>query len=147
MVPLERNLYQTPTSGTSVGRTVRGSSVGTWTGKSTVLCMSVCSSKNSDYSYRYAWMTSKWLEAEDGSNVEETDETGRSWRTNIILDHVYLGCTQRDCKPNETIIHQYREMFESRISAKATEKLGWGTLSRKDGGVVLRHGRTCSKML
>ena len=33
--------------------------------------------------------------------------------------------TQRECKPNE-IIEQYREMFESRISAGATEKLpGW----------------------
>ena len=24
-----------------------------------------------------------------------------------FLDHVYLGCTQRDCKPNETIIERY----------------------------------------
>ena len=23
-----------------------------------------------------------------------------------FLDHVYLGCTQRECKPNETIIEQ-----------------------------------------
>ena len=22
------------------------------------------------------------------------------------LDHVYLGCTQRECKPNESIIEQ-----------------------------------------
>ena len=43
-----------------------------------------------------------------------------------FLDHVYLGCTQRECKPNETIIEQYTKMFESRISAGATEKLpGW----------------------
>ena len=39
-----------------------------------------------------------------------------------LLDHVYLGCTQRECKLNEIIIEQYREMFESRISATATEK-------------------------
>ena len=37
-----------------------------------------------------------------------------------FLDHVYLGCTQRECKPNETIIEQYTKMFESRICA-----LGW----------------------
>ena len=43
-----------------------------------------------------------------------------------FLDHVYLGCTQRECKPNEKIIRQYNKMFESRISAGATEKLpGW----------------------
>ena len=38
-------------------------------------------------------------------------------------DHVYLGCSQRECKPNEIIIDEYRKMFESRISAEATENL------------------------
>ena len=43
-----------------------------------------------------------------------------------FLAHVSLGCTQRECKPNEKIIGQYNKMFESRISAGATEKLpGW----------------------
>ena len=33
---------------------------------------------------------------------------------------------QQECKPNEKIIEQYNKMFESRISAGATEKLpGW----------------------
>ena len=31
-----------------------------------------------------------------------------------FLDHVYLGCTQRECKPNE-IIEEFSKMFESRI--------------------------------
>ena len=39
-----------------------------------------------------------------------------------FLDHVYLGCTQRDCKPNE-IIEEYTKLFESRISAGIKEKL------------------------
>ena len=43
-----------------------------------------------------------------------------------FLDHVYLGCTQRECKPNEKIIQQYTKMFESRISAGATAlSPGW----------------------
>ena len=43
-----------------------------------------------------------------------------------FLDHAYLGCTPRECKPNEIIIEQHKEMFESCISAGATEKLpGW----------------------
>ena len=43
-----------------------------------------------------------------------------------FFDHVYLGCTQRQCEPNESTVEQYKEMFESRISARATEKvLGW----------------------
>ena len=29
-----------------------------------------------------------------------------------FLDHVYLGCTQRACTPNDTIIEQYTKMFE-----------------------------------
>ena len=40
-----------------------------------------------------------------------------------FLDHVYLRCTQRECKPNEIIIEEYRKMFESPISFGATEKL------------------------
>ena len=39
-----------------------------------------------------------------------------------FLDHVFLGCTQRQCKPNEIIIEEHRKMFESRISVGATEK-------------------------
>ena len=39
-----------------------------------------------------------------------------------FLDHVYVGCAQRECKPNEFIFEKYKEMFESRISAGATEQ-------------------------
>ena len=43
-----------------------------------------------------------------------------------FLNHVYVGCTQRECKPTETIIERYTKMFESLISAGVTEKLpGW----------------------
>ena len=43
-----------------------------------------------------------------------------------FLDHVYLGCTQRECKPSDRVTDQYREMFESRFSVGATQKLpGW----------------------
>ena len=40
-----------------------------------------------------------------------------------FLDHVYLGCTQRACQISKDIVDSYRNMFESRISAKASEKL------------------------
>ena len=39
------------------------------------------------------------------------------------LDHVYLGCSQRHCGRSKDIVDNYRTMFESRISAGATEKL------------------------
>ena len=40
-----------------------------------------------------------------------------------FLDHVNLGCTQRQCEISKDIVDNYRTMFESRISAGATEKL------------------------
>ena len=39
-----------------------------------------------------------------------------------FLDHVYLGCTQRQCEISKDIVDIYRAMFESRISAGETEK-------------------------
>ena len=39
------------------------------------------------------------------------------------LDHVYLGCTQRQCEISKDIVDNHRTMFESRISAGRTEKL------------------------
>ena len=40
-----------------------------------------------------------------------------------FLDHVYLGCTQRQCEISKDIVDNYRTMFESRISAGGIEKL------------------------
>ena len=39
-----------------------------------------------------------------------------------FLDHVYLGCTQRQCEISKDMVDNYRAMFESRISAGGTEK-------------------------
>ena len=40
-----------------------------------------------------------------------------------FLDHVYLGCTQRQCEVSKDIVDNYRAMFDARISAGATEIL------------------------
>ena len=77
---------------------------------------------------QYLSMTSKWVER---SRI--WPPCGRKWwkkyiltKSTSFLDHVYLGCSQCECKPNETIIEQYRKIFESRLSAGATAKLpGW----------------------
>ena len=42
-----------------------------------------------------------------------------------FLDHVYLGCTQRQCEVSQDIVDNYRAMFESRISAVGLEKLSF----------------------
>ena len=40
-----------------------------------------------------------------------------------FFDHVYLVCTQRQCEISKEIVDNYRTMFESRISAGATENI------------------------
>ena len=40
-----------------------------------------------------------------------------------FLDRVHLVCTRRLCEMSKDVVDNYRTMFESRISAGATEKL------------------------
>ena len=40
-----------------------------------------------------------------------------------FLDHVYLGCTQRQCEISKDIVGNYRTMFESRISAGRSREI------------------------
>ena len=42
-----------------------------------------------------------------------------------FLDHVYLGCTQRQFEISKDFVDNYRAMSESRISAGGTEKLSY----------------------
>ena len=49
-----------------------------------------------------------------------------------FLDQEDLGCTLRDCKPDEILINEYRKLFASRIFAGATEK------KKKKAALLLR---------
>ena len=49
------------------------------------------------------------------SRVEEMNEHVVPDEPTLFLDHVYLGCTQRECKPNEIIVTEYTKMSESHI--------------------------------
>ena len=59
-----------------------------------------------------------------------------------FLGHVYLGCTERECKPNETIIVQKTKMLKSRNSAGATEKYQDGITVAWSYGME-GHARKC----
>ena len=61
-----------------------------------------------------------------------------------FFDHVYLGCTQRQCEISKDIVDNYRAMFESRISAVKTEK--YHTRIFSYFFIVLWHGRSCEEM-
>ena len=119
---------RTPTWRPLVGKTVWGSSVGTRMGK------------------RYRIGNVNLVHRRQGLflsvNVDDTKMAGRRekmspmWKKLMklvdlgeptsFLDHVFLGCAQRERKPNENLLEDVKKMFESRISAGATEKLpGW----------------------
>ena len=60
-----------------------------------------------------------------------------------FFDHAYLGRTQRECKPNDNIVDQYRKIVESRTSAGASENCQGGkNLTQK-----LSRGPTSEKNL
>ena len=40
-----------------------------------------------------------------------------------FLDHVYLGCNERQCQISKDIVDNYRTMFDSRIFAGGVKKL------------------------
>ena len=70
-------------------------------------------------------MTSNWLEG--NKNIDPmwkvlNKEVDLGEPTSFP-DHIYLGCTQRQCEISKYIVDNYRTMFESRISAEWTEKL------------------------
>ena len=58
-----------------------------------------------------------------------------------FLDHVYLGCTQRQCEVSKNIVDNNRTMFESRISEGRLEKLPFpqNTISPKMITVLTRY--------
>ena len=67
-------------------------------------------------------MTSNWLE-KNKTLIRCGNYSTKKSILGSFLDHVYLGCTQRECEISKDIVDNYRAMFESRISAGGTEKL------------------------
>ena len=97
--------------------------------------------ENKDYSQRCTWTISTWLEeSRTWVLCEEIGETGWTSRTTSFHDHVYLECTQRECKPERNYDWEVQKMF-------GNWKIAWvEETSRKNCRVVLRHGRTREKV-
>ena len=115
VVLLERNLYGHPLAGLLWERQFN------WNvnGRSTELGESICSSKKqglflSVYVDDIKMAGKKQNMAPMWKNLMKNVDLGN---TTSFLDHENMGRTQRECKPNEIIIEQYKETFESRISA------------------------------
>ena len=94
---------------TIVGKTIWESSIGTQLGK--VLnweCFFVNRARGLFLS----------VNVDDSKLASKTENIEWSGRTNIILDHVYLGCTL-----SNEVVAKYRDTLECRISAGGHEKL------------------------
>ena len=100
--------YTDTHSQTLVGKTVRKSIDGTWLGKSTKLGMPVRSQKtkvipiglcgwHQNGQKEAEFLAHMWKKLMKDVYIEEPTS---------FLDHVYLWCTQRWCKPNEKFIGQ-----------------------------------------
>ena len=69
------------------------------------------------------WMPSNWLERNTDPMWKLLNKEVDLGEPTSFLDHVYLGCTQRQCQNKKRYCAQLRATFESRISAGGTEKL------------------------
>ena len=107
-----------------MGKTIRESSIRTRLGKSSKLGMLIRYQKKGLFFSVYV---------DDIKLAGKTENIEPTWTTLMkdvdlgeptsFLDHVHLGCTQRECQISNDIVANYRDMFESRISAGAKEKL------------------------
>ena len=77
-----------------------------------------------DYSYLCMWMTQKLA-----GKKQNLDPMWKLLHKEVdlgeptsFLDHVYLGCTQRQCEISKNTVDNFRTMFESRISSGGVEK-------------------------
>ena len=53
-----------------------------------------------------------------------------------FLDHVKMGCIARECTRSNDIVTNYRDMFESRISAGTKEKLTTRASGKPDAEII-----------
>ena len=92
------------------------------------------------------WNEIKWKEAKSRSHAEDMDDTRCDLgEPTSFLDHVYLGCTQRAWKPDDSVVDENRKMFGSWIYICQSEwKVAWlREIACEHDRLVLWHGRTC----
>ena len=131
VVPLERNLYGHPLAGLLWERQFEKSPIETWMGENSKWeCLFVHREKGLFLS----------VYVDDIKLAGKKHNIDPMWKVlnkevdlgepTSFLDHVYLGCTQRQCEVSQNIVDNYRTMFESRISAGGLEKLPFSQKTR-----------------
>ena len=134
VVLLERNLYGHPFAGPLVGKSARFF-IGIWVGQKVPNweCLFV-HRKQGLFLSENVDVEIAWRKAENGSHVEEIDETCGSWRTNIIpWPYIY-------------ICGMYSKLMQDDLCCSNWKVTRVGEKSRKNRRVVVRHGRAFSNM-
>ena len=146
VVPFERNLWS-PTRRPSVGKTIRGSFVGAWMAKSTELGRSICASETWIILigirgwHQYGWKRSRiWLPMWK----KQMQNVGLHSRT--FLDHVIWDVLNENANRTKLFWAIKRNVSKTSYCWSNWKISEMGKVSRKDGCVVSRHGRTCSKI-
>ena len=140
VVPLERNLYGHLLTRLFFGKGNFGKFYWNTVGRRYKLGMLIChrSTKTILISvcgrYQTGRQDRRWNR--HGGFLWQTLEDVDLREPTSFFDHVYLVCTQREWQTSNDIVGNYRNRFESRTSAGATEKLPY---SEKLGAKVL-HG-------
>ena len=141
-------LKWTPIGKIAVGKTIRGSSIGTLMGKSTKFGRSVCSSKTRIIPIgKCGWYQNGWREAEDGSDVEEIDEKRGSWWTHIISRPCVFGMYSTWMQTEWNYYWGVQKKVWITYFCWSEELPGWEKPHAKT--VAWSHdmrGKTCSKM-
>ena len=109
----DRTIMIKSTWESSIGkRLVKSSGVFLCQSSKRTIPISVCGRNQTDRTNRKQIRLGKfsWKDIDLGESVS-------------FLDHVYFGCTQRECKISNEIVTNYRVTFQSRISAEVKEKL------------------------
>ena len=123
VVPLDRHLYGHPLAGLLWERQ-REKNYWSTVGKSSILGMLIrASSKRINLICACGRHQIGWKERNINPMWKVLNKEVELGEPISFLDHVYLGCIQRHCETRKHIVDNYRTMFESRISAGATEKL------------------------
>ena len=106
----------TPTCRAIMGKAVRGGLVGAWMDSPKTRINFIGTRGRPKNVGKKQNMAPMWKKSMKHVDLDEPTS---------FLDHVYLGCTQRVCKPNEITIEECRKMKESPISDGAAEKITW----------------------
>ena len=131
-----------------VGKTIRGSSVGTWIGKKYQIVNVSSFIEKKGYFCQYTSMTSKWLErSRIWLPCGKYDGKSGHWRTHIIswprIFGMYLAWMQTNWNDYWT---KYEDVWITYFCWSNWKITGVGRASRRNRSMVLRHGGTCSTM-